>query len=502
MRAHIVRTIFRKELTEALRDRVTLLILIGLPLVLYPLLIVGVTRVSKTREAAEERRVSQVAVWGTLPPALQEWFDRTNRVALHPWKSIPSDLRADFETGRIRPPVEEPPSGNGTARAGRQKPSSRGAAASSPVTEAARRALEGGELDGILVLRPGFAAAIAEHRLGQANVYYDSVRPASERARHRVEETVSAFRDWLVRDREAARSLPSGFSRALEIRAENIAPAARRVGHVLGMALPLMLVAMAAVSAMYPAIDLTAGEKDRATMQTLLCAPVHPFEIALGKFLTVWTVSLISAFANTASFSLTLGRMVASLGELSFSPLTCLLAAGCLVPVTFTISALFLAVAALGRDAKDAGNFLAPTLMALVAPTSVTMLPGVELDAWTALAPLINLTLLMKGLFTGNTAPGLVLLTLGAAVLYAWLAVMLAARAFSREEILLGGRGGLKALLFAGAGERGRPPGPWVGLVAFALAGVAAYYGSWLPERLGVPAGVVLMQVGAFLLPV
>lgn len=74
MRPHIVRTIFRKELTEALRDRVTLLILIGLPLVLYPLLIVGMTKVSKSRETVEERRVSQVAVWGTLPPALREWF--------------------------------------------------------------------------------------------------------------------------------------------------------------------------------------------------------------------------------------------------------------------------------------------------------------------------------------------------------------------------------------------------------------------------------------------
>ncbi|HEU0038179.1 MAG TPA: ABC transporter permease, partial [Verrucomicrobiae bacterium] len=64
MRFHIVWTIFCKEITESLRDRLTLAVVIGLPLLVYPLLILGLTKLQKVHAETEEDRISRVALWG------------------------------------------------------------------------------------------------------------------------------------------------------------------------------------------------------------------------------------------------------------------------------------------------------------------------------------------------------------------------------------------------------------------------------------------------------
>ena len=67
---------------------------------------------------------------------------------------------------------------------------------------------------------------------------------------------------------------------------------------------------MSLLGGFYPAIDLTAGEKERGTMQTLLCAPVSPVEIVAGKYLAVWVTSLIAALANVVSLGTTVARIL------------------------------------------------------------------------------------------------------------------------------------------------------------------------------------------------
>ncbi|HXJ71975.1 MAG TPA: CPBP family glutamic-type intramembrane protease, partial [Candidatus Dormibacteraeota bacterium] len=274
----------------------------------------------------------------------------------------------------------------------------------------------------------------------------------------------------------------------------------RKTGRILGMGLPFILIMLSATGALYAAIDLTAGEKDRATMQTLLCSPVHSLEIVAGKFLTVWCISLIAATANSTSLGLTIGSAVAASG-LTLSPWTLLLVLPCLLPVTCTISALFLAVAVLARDAKDAGNFLGATLSVLVIPMGATLVPGVELNAWTSFVPLVNIGLLVKALFAGGAKPEFVFLALLGAATYALLALVLAARVFSQEQVLLGERGGLREMLRP---SRRREMSPTIthALVTFAAVLVALFYGSLLLTKLGIIPAMLFTQYGLMLLPV
>ena len=116
----------------------------------------------------------------------------------------------------------------------------------------------------------------------------------------------------MVQQRLAQRGLSPALLQPFAVRRENVSPPERVAGNRLGGMVPYFLVLFCFMGSMYPAIDLTAGEKERGTMEPLLCAPVGRTDLVLGKFLTV----LASAFAagTLACLSLTLTLRWGKLG--------------------------------------------------------------------------------------------------------------------------------------------------------------------------------------------
>lgn len=500
MRPSIIFTIFWKELTESLRDRMTLIVVVALPMLVYPLMITGIGKLQRSQAADDDRRTSRVAVWGQAPVELLDWLRRSNTVTLESGLGLPEALRPKLASTATPQPTQPPAQPHGPTT----KPQSKTNAPpefEKPFLLAARDVITRRETDAVLVLWPGLDDAITRHGLGSISVYHDSVRPASKKAQQRLEDSLELFRTKLIERREQERGLAIGFSSALDVRLENVAPPARRAGHAFGFILPFVLIMLSATGALYASIDLTAGEKDRATMQTLLCAPVHPLEIVAGKFLAVWCISLVAALANTVSLGLTFSRVTADLGGISVSPMTLLTALPCLLPVTCTVAALFLAVAVLARDAKDAGNFLSATLMILLMPMGITLAPGVELSPATAFVPLVNIALLIRSIFVGEATADLTFLTLLAAAIHAMLALLFAARVFNREQILLGGKGAIRSILTP-SHALGQPPTPGLALAFFAFILVGVFYGSLGLQKLGLIPAILISQYGFFLLPV
>lgn len=503
MRPRIVWTIFRKEITEALRDRLTLLVLVGLPLLVYPLTLMTTVQVTKHRAMVEERRVSTLAVWGVGASPLLDWLAATNsRLRLQPWLGIPSSLRNELEAGRLPPPPRSRPAfrPRELSAALGKAPDAPGAEPEDVVLKAARQVVSGKQADAVLIIWPGFDAAL--HRLdrGRVSVYYDSVLPDSTQAWSRLSDQLNRFREHLVTERQRDRGLPEGFLTALDVQEDDIAPLRRQIGSFLGRFLPVLLILLSVLGAMMAAVDMTAGEKDRATMQALLCAPVRSLEIVGGKFLAVWTVSMISALANILGLGLTIGRLT-TLFHAPVVPLGTLLAVLVfLLPATWTIAASFLGVAVLGRDVKDAGNFLAGTVFVVMLPVTASLLPGAELDAWTSCVPLLNLSLLIRAIMTGGVATRLIFLTLLSSLAYAGLALTLAARAFGRDQILLGGPLSWRGLL---RGDSARPAAPTPGLVLtlFPVVLVILFYLSLSLVRYGMLVTLLVTEYGVLLAP-
>lgn len=164
---------------------------------------------------------------------------------------------------------------------------------------------------------------------------------------------------------------------------------------------PLMLVLMTMTGAVYPAIDLTAGERERGTLEMLMAAPVPPQHILLGKFAAVFLVAVMTALVNLTGMMLTLygtgfDRVLLSGGA---GPL--MLAQVLLMLVVFAafFSAVLLSVTSFARSFREAQAWLIPLMLVSLAPGILSLMPGVRLTFPLSLVPLVNIVLLGRELF-------------------------------------------------------------------------------------------------------
>jgi sodium transport system permease protein len=477
LRPRIIHAIWKKEISETLRDRRTLFIMIVLPVLLYPMLLMLFTRLAESESEAAMAQPSTIAVWGVVTPELQQEFEERPHLVIRPWLGAPADVKTGLEEGRLSAPPTRPVENKNQRPRDVDVPPVE-EEIPTPAMEAARAIIASRQVDAVLVIWG------ARHA---TSVYFDSVRDESERAAARTQRALDDYRRSLARE-------------PFELAVRDVAPASRQAGRVIGTMLPFLLLTLCIVGGLYPAIDLTAGEKERGTMQTLMCAPVLPGEIIGGKFLAVWTLSLASTVANVVSLATAITRTLPVDG--TAIPLsTYALTAAVLVPVTLLTSALFLAIAVFAKDFKEGQSFLTPVYMALSLPGMVTMLPTIELNAWTTFVPIVNIALLIKALMMGEVRGDLVFLVLVASAIYASLALALAVRVFQREQVLLGGRESMRDLLGLHGG-RARVPSPSLALVMYAVALVASFYGSLALESRGFMTSLLVMQYGFFLAPV
>ncbi len=481
MRLSIVWTILRKEIVDSLRDRRTLIMMVGLPVLLYPLIMIGAAKVMESQREAQQARTAKVGVWGAMPEGFAERLAKAGKIDLRQGAGLSGVVRGDFEAGRIAAP----------------KPGAK--PAETALTAAARKEILDRRLDVVIVLWPGFADAARAGQLGQVSLMFDSVRQDSRAARERVESAIEAWRKDLVAERVKQRGLDPGFATAVRVVAENVAREERRSGMVLGMILGMLPIFISAIAGFYAAIDLTAGEKERGTMQTLLCAPVSSGEMITGKFLAVCAISLVASLANVLSMAAAMGRMTAGQLEIKLTASALALCFLMLLPVCATTSALFLAVAAFARDFKDGQNYLTPALLVLLLPLYTAAMPFVELNPWTAFIPFVNIALLIKGLFLAEAKADVVFLTLLSSTAYAMLAIQFAGAVFQRETVLLGG-GSFKSMFKIDRRRRATPT-PDMSLLAFALMLIAGFYGSLALRQAGLTTMMLVMQLGFILTP-
>ncbi|MBI5280904.1 MAG: CPBP family intramembrane metalloprotease [Candidatus Solibacter usitatus] len=497
MRPATVWIIFRKELLEALRDRRTIFMMIGLPILLYPLLMIGMSRLQEGQEAAQTARASRVAVWGELPAELEARLLKPGKMELLGWKGAPQGIRDGLKASRLDAPPTPPFDYDADDR-----PAKPPKLPDADWARAAQKAVLEREADAVVILWPRFEERMKGGDKAVASILYDSVRAESRKARDRVSDQLRLYRMDLQRERERQRGLPAGFALGVEIQSNNVASEQRKSGLLVGMLLPYMLILFSAMSGFYAAIDMTAGEKERGTMQTLLCAPVEALEIIGGKFLAVWSIAMIATVVNLLSLAMTFTRLKLLPGmEVSAPPSSYLVAFLMLIPISLMVNAVFLAVGAFAKDFKDGQNFLTPILMSLLAPLTVTMTPGIELNGYLAFVPVVNIALLIKGVFLGEWAADMLFLVLLSSLCYASIALVFAAHVFERNPVLLGGKEALSSV-FDFSRRPGSRPTPGVSLLVFAAVLVLAFYGSLSLARFGLPVMLAVTQYGFFLAPV
>src|SRR5205807_2950224 len=190
---------------------------------------------------------------------------------------------------------------------------------------------------------------------------------------------------------------------------------------------------MTITGAVYPAIDLTAGERERGTLEALIAAPVSRLGLLAAKYIAVLTVALLTAAVNLTAMTVTiysvgLGPHLFGASGLTFRMVVAVF--GLLVLFAGFFSAMLLTVTSFARSFKEAQAYLIPLMLLAIAPGLLSLNENLKLQGALAVAPLVNMVLLGRDLFAGAANP----MTAGVVVLSTFLfglaALALAARVF------------------------------------------------------------------------
>jgi sodium transport system permease protein len=401
MSAHDVFTVYRKELREALRDRRTLISSLLVPLILFPLLSIGVVALSVELIGKVEQETQKVMVLGgpEAPNAL-ETIRKMEKVEIVP---ATPDWKDKIVNKEIRAAIEIP---------------------------------------------VGFEASLTQQSPETIKIYKYEGELKSSISADSLERKLKEYRDKVVEARLASNNLPASVLKPFDIKQDNVAPPEKVGGAAFGGLIGYMVILLCLTGGMYPAMDLTAGEKERGTMETILSSPISRVDLVFGKFFLVLNASLVTAALSVLSMGVSFWalRFVKAF-DVSKNPdaaamqlrigigsvLSVFLMA---LPLAVLFSAALITISLFAKSYKEAQSYITPLMFLVIIPAVASMLPGVELSSKLALIPILNVSLLCKELVTGTYHWNYVILIFLSTCVYAAVALFLAVKMFQREEVL------------------------------------------------------------------
>ncbi|HEY3324799.1 MAG TPA: ABC transporter permease subunit/CPBP intramembrane protease [Planctomycetota bacterium] len=426
-----VRAVFIKELRDSLRDRRTVMATVFIPLLLWPVMLLLMTEATQMARTRLQHETHMVAV----PVGKAAFFNEMAKLA-------PDEVKTDEQNGGLDPEMKASFSREQIAA---PKTTLYFREMSIPEAE---KALEIGAVRAFVVLPDDFQQKLAAQKQTSIEIKYDQAEERSRDAQTRLHALFERYRREVVDKRLVAKSLTHDVLQPFNISSLNVAHAKKVGGSIIGAFLPMMFIMMIIAGSIHPAVDMTAGEKERSTLETLVGSPVRSIEIIAGKFLAVATLSLGNAGVNVASFAATFMMLpIAKAAGFEFPwaalPLTLLL----LLPLALFFSGLLLAVASFAANQKEAQLYCLPIYLLTVLGIMTVSMPGIELEGPLLLVPVLNTALLIKSLFLGHGTAQQVVFVFASTCMYAAGAVALAARIFAREEVLFSAQGSVRLFL-------------------------------------------------------
>ena len=212
---------------------------------------------------------------------------------------------------------------------------------------------------------------------------------------------------------------------------------------VMGMVVPFLIMLYAIIGTYTLSADVSAGEKERETLETLFSLPVSRTEIVVGKLLACVAVGMLSGLINLMAIFPLLYGIAYQVPDLTVSLSPGLLAflALMLLPVMILTSTLFTGMGLLARTYQEAQSYGSVLLMILMLPCYLLLIPDIELTIMTLLIPITNTLLVMREAFLGNYAPGwiagVLVINLGVAAL----GIAVVNRWFQSDRVMFGGGG-------------------------------------------------------------
>jgi len=384
-----VRAVWRKEILDALRDRRSLLSALLYP-ILMPLMIAVVFGAVAQLEGSE-RPLETPIVGRDRAPNLVAWLEERGVVVLDP----PADPDA---------------------------------------------AVRDGEVDLVLVIDEDYGEQFRSVEPAVVRIVHDSSRTASLSSIRRTRNLLRAYSSEVALLRLLARGVSPGVMQAVRVDDLDLATPAQTAARFFSM-LPMLLILGSFVGGLNVAIDTTAGERERQSLEPLLVNPVSRTALTAGKWLTTCVFSLASAWLTLAAFLVMLPFVpLEQLGmQLSLDGPQLLLMAAAFAPMALFASSLQMFVATFARSFKEAQTYVNLLIFVPMIPGMVAQVYPLQPAGWMMLVPALSHQLLLIDVMGGEpVAAANLAVSAVATAAFGCLFFALTSRMLRQERIVFG----------------------------------------------------------------
>ncbi len=454
-----VGAIFKKEILEVVRDKRTMFTVILLPMILYPLLFIGVSSIMMRQTVKIEEKGANVNVVWDIDPSNQADLD----IILNELKAQEA-LRITTMPSDYEFPADAKP-------------------------------------DATITIRDSLTASNTYVFI--TSTEYDNTKDSSEMGFGKISSAFKAAEKLITTKRLAEIGIGDEYLNLIITKSKSTASTTRVYGKVAGSFLPYILMMFIVSGGAVVATDLIAGEKERKTLETLLISAAKRNEIVLAKYLTIMAMSALNVVVNLFSLSISMKYIMASSGldsstiSIPFINFVYILIA--LLPLITLFSALLLSISTFARNIKEAKSYESPLMMLAMFSGMVSMFPGIEMNTGLAMIPVVNVALLMKEILMGDFILSHFLATVGSILVLDIIAIILTVKLFNSEGILF--RTEEETNLKSIKKDKKNFFSPMFGIIYYTIALLAFYYlgGYW--QGKDVISGLMRTQVFIILLP-
>lgn len=392
--------IFKKELKETLRDKRTMIMMVVIPMLVFPLLINVVTSISGSFEdSAEDKKIKIGIIGDTSDYLAQKLYNIPSSFGpkeLVAYEGDSSQMLDDYKNEK---------------------------------------------LDLLLFYAPNIQKKLDANEKAVVKWTLDKTKIGNRGRAKGYMQIIEAEARFLRYD---ALGINEEALKPFEVIYENSASEQQMIGELAGGFLPYIFIAFGFMGCMYPAIDLFTGEKERGTIETLLSTPVHRWKILVGKMLVIVLSGLMAAFSALLGLFLSIQYLdmvpdvkLTEVISTILTPAFIINLFFLLLPLTIFFAGVMVPVSVYTKTFKEAQSIIAPMNIVVIVPAMVGLFPGIELNIATACVPILNIVLTTKSLIAGNIDYLLFALSFAVMVMLAAGAVLFSFRQFGKESNIL-----------------------------------------------------------------
>ncbi len=392
-------TIFKKELIDTLRDRRTLMMMLVIPILIFPVILNVFGGISASFKEKAANKVVKIGFIGEKDSYLYEKLD-----------NLPEQL-GKKEIILYNDSVE------------------------------LKKAIQIDTLQIGLFVFPTFESNLKERNPANVIVFFNGTE---EGMRERAEKYMAVIENIALQERYIEMNLKVSELTPIVSTYSNVASTKEMVGKLAGGILPYIFIAFGFLGCMYPAIDLFTGEKERGTIETLLTTPVARWQILFGKMGVVVlsgvlaaSAALLGLFLSIEVFNMVEDSELLNIIHEILNPKFILLLFSLLLPLIVFFAGIMIPLAIYAKSFKEAQSIITPINLIVVLPAMIGFFPGIKLTVITASIPVVNIVLSTKELIAGTLDYSLLGISYLVMIVIAVIAVFVSYKQFDKETNII-----------------------------------------------------------------